>query len=360
MMLLDQYNIAIANQQITDDPVQREIISHLQRVADEIAITPRHKWFTLGRKKPVSGIYLYGPVGVGKTYLIDLFYNYVAEKKKARFHFHEFMQQVDDQLRRLQGQKDPLLRIAANLAKKIRLLCFDEFLVTDVAVAMILAELLQALYTHDIILIATSNTRPDDLYLNGVQRDRFLPAIELIKDHSQILVLDDRCDYRLGRTPLHQAYLWPLDQSAADSMIKQFSAISDSIEDNIEITVQNRQIPCLKYCHHAVWFQFDTLCNLPRSQLDYLEIASRFDTVFVSDIPQLSANDTVKTILLIQFIDVMYDRGIKLVLSAAVPIEQLYTEGEMNSSFKRTLSRLEEMQSMDYLQRHQRRKIQTF
>lgn len=360
MDLIAQYNASISSKEIIEDPTQREIILHLQRVADEIAATPRHKWFSLGRKKPVSGIYLYGPVGVGKTYLMDQFYKYVDEKHKSRFHFHQFMQQVDAQLRRLQGQKDPLRQIAANLAKKTRLLCFDEFLVNDVAVAMILSELLQALFKHDIILVATSNTRPDDLYLNGVQRDRFLPAIALIKEHCELLVLHDRCDYRLGRTPLHQAYLCPLDDAAKHSLTQQFEALSENVCDNIQLNIQNRQIPAVKCCERAVWFTFDTLCNFPRSQLDYLEIADRFDTVFVSDIPKLTVNDTVRAILLIKFIDVMYDRGIRLVVSAAVPLEELYVKGEMLPSFQRTQSRLAEMQSEDYLRRHQRRKIQSF
>ena len=360
MKLIEQYDSAIARGEITSDPLQRDVVSLLQGVADEIAATPRHSWFKLGRKKPVLGLYLHGPVGVGKTYLVDLFYQHVDEKQKSRFHFHQFMQQIDAQLRQIQGQKDPLLRIAAKLAKKTRLLCFDEFLVYDVADAMILSELIKALFAHDIILVATSNTAPDDLYLNGVQRDRFLPVIDLIKEHCHVFVLTDYCDYRLGRAPLHQAYVYPLDDAAKRCLTSQFATISNSgLTENVLLSVQNREIFCVKCSQHAVWFTFDVICNLPRSQLDYLEIADRFDTVFVSEIPILTQDNTTQALLLMNFIDVLYDRGIRLVVSAAVPIDQLYVTGEIRPRFQRTLSRMEEMQSKDYLHRHQRRHIQS-
>jgi cell division protein ZapE len=358
MMLIDEYDAAIARNDISNDPSQRDVIVNMQRVADELAAC-KASWFSAWRKKQVTGLYLFGPVGVGKTYLGDLFYQNVAEPHKSRFHFHHFMQQVDAQLRQLQGQKDPVRRIAANLAKTTRLLCFDEFMVYDVADAMILAELLQALFAHDVVLVATSNTRPDDLYLNGVHRERFLPAIGLIKQHCQVLSLAEHPDYRLGRATLQQAYLYPLDKASQQVLEEQFAAISSIVEEGVELSVQNRLIPCVKCSERAVWFKFDVICNLPRSQLDYLEIAERFDTLFVSDIPILTANDTVRIILLIHFIDVMYDRGIRLVISAAAAVEELYLKGEKYNAFQRTLSRLEEMQSADYSRRHQRRQVQS-
>lgn len=359
MTLLEAYNTAIANADITDDAAQRAVIVDLQRVADAIA-QPQRPWYIFGRKKPINGVYLHGPVGVGKTYLVDLFYQTIPDTHKARFHFHHFMQQIDSQLRRLQGQKDPVRRIAADLAKSTRLLCLDEFLVHDVADAMILSELLQALFAHDIVLIATANTAPDDLYWNGVQRARFLPAIALIKQHCQVLQLTNDHDYRLGRAPLGQAYLSPLDEAAHNALITQFDAIANKPVEGQELCVQHRLIPCVKYSGRTVWFKFDVICNMPRCQLDYLEIADRFDTVFVSDIPQLGEQDTVRAILLIHFIDVMYDRGIQLIISAAVPASLLYIKGAMQTSFKRTLSRLEEMHSADYLQRHEHRDVSNF
>lgn len=359
MTLIEQYNSAVEGGEIQDDAAQREVIVHLQRVADELTV-PKHVWFPWGQKKEVKGLYLCGPVGVGKTYLIDMFYQDVAEPRKSRFHFHHFMQQVDAQLRRLQGEKNPLKRIAANLAKTTKLLCFDEFLVHDVADAMILSELLQAILAQGVVLVASSNTAPDDLYKEGIQRNRFLPAIELIKQHCQVISLVEKRDYRLGREPLAQAYLSPLNKTTQQALTHQFSILATKVMDNVDITVQKRLIPCVKRGERAVWFKFDVICNMPRSQLDYLEIADRFDTIFVSDVPKLTNNDTVLTILLIHFIDVMYDRGIGLVISAEVPLEQLYVEGAMLEEFKRTLSRLEEMQSADYLRRHQRRKAQSF
>ena len=358
MKLMEEYDKAVARADSRDDPAQRFIVKYMQRVADGLAV-PRHPWYKGWRKQEVLGLYLYGPVGVGKTYLGDLFFQHVDERYKSRFHFHHFMQQIDAQLRRLQGQKDPLRRIAADLAKTTRLLCFDEFMVYDVADAMILAELLQALFAHNVVLVATSNIPPDDLYLNGPQRDRFLPAIELIKTHCQIVSVPKHADYRLGRPLLQQAYLYPLDDKAERELTQQFKAISGESVEGVELTVQNRLIPCVKCSDRAVWFKFDVICNLPRSQLDYLELAERFDTVFISDIPILTTDDTVRVILLIHFIDVMYDRGIRLVFSAAATIKQLYLSGEKFTSFQRTLSRLEEMQSEDYVRRHQRRQVKS-
>lgn len=354
MSLIKAYEERISVSDISDDPAQRTVILQMQRVAEELA-TSTSSWRNLWRKKPVHGLYLYGPVGVGKTYLGDLFYEYVPEKRKARFHFHQFMQQVDAQLRQLQGQKDPLKRIAAKVAESTRLLCFDEFMVYDVAHAMILAKLLQELFEHDVVLVATSNTKPDDLYPNGPQRERFLPAIELIKQHCYVDSIVQHADYRLGRAPKEQAYLCPLNEASEQALQRQFASVAGSIQEGGELTIQHRAIPFVMCTERAVWFQFDVICNLPRSQLDYLELADRFDRIIVSNIPKLSADDTMKVILLINFIDVMYDRGIRLVISAAVPLNELYVEGEMLSSFQRTLSRLEEMQSEDYARRHQRR-----
>ena len=359
MTLIEAYNAAVARDEIRDDHLQRTVIVDLQRVTDDLA-QPVRKWFNWGCKQAVTGLYLHGPVGVGKTYLVDMFYNGIEDKHKARFHFHHFMQQIDAQLRLLQGQKNPLKRIAADLAKSTRLLCLDEFLVHDVADAMILGELLKVLLEHGIVLVATANTQPDDLYLNGVHRERFLPAIELIKQHCQVLLLAEDRDYRLGRAPLLQAYLSPLNKAAVKSLTQQFSAIATNSAEGTEITVQNRLIPCVKCSDEAVWFTFDVICNVPRCQLDYLEIADRFDTVFVSDIPVLSPDDTVRAIMLIHFIDVMYDRGIHLIVSAEVIASRLYTSGAMLKSFQRTLSRLEEMQSIDYLKRHEHRNVSNF
>ncbi|WP_019215314.1 cell division protein ZapE [Legionella tunisiensis] len=357
MTVISQYEAGIASGDIQDDPMQRKVLLAMQRLAEDLQ-APKRTWFHRRYQQEIKGLYIHGPVGVGKSYLMDLFYQQIGERKKARFHFHHFMQQIDAQLRRLQGQKDPLRRIAADFSKRTRLLCFDEFLVHDVAYAMILAELLQAFFAQGIVLVATSNTCPDDLYLNGVQRARFLPAIALIKSRCEVISLGDKKDYRLGREPLQEAYLYPLGSATDKILNEQFTAIEQNSVSQGSLMVQTRDIPFVKCGERAIWFDFKVICNLPRSQLDYLEIADRFDTVFVSDIPVLTKNDTVYAILLIHFVDVMYDRGIRLIISAAVPLSQLYVQGEMKDSFKRTLSRLQEMQSVDYIRRHPRRRVQ--
>lgn len=347
MSLLELYEAAIARGEIHDSRQQREVLSLLQSLQKEVEGLKAFQKIWRKKTSP-RGIYLYGPVGVGKTYLMDLFYQALAIEQKKRFHFHHFMQQIDSELRELQGSKDPLLAIAAQFANTVQVLCLDEFLVNDVAQAMILAELLQALFKNGIVLIATSNTAPDDLYRNGVQRERFLPAIALIKTHCHLLSLDDHRDYRFEKDFLTSAYLYPLDNKTTKTLAQQFARYAEEVEGEGIITIQNRQIPFIKRGRRAIWFDFKIICNVPRSQLDYLEIAERFDTLFISDIPQLTPDDTIPVVLFIRLIDILYDRGTKLLISAEVPLEKLYLEGEMLTAFKRTRSRLQEMQSCDY------------
>ncbi len=347
MPLMDQYDEAIARGDIHDDELQRDVLESLQNVATALE-KRRHLWFGRRAKSSIKGVYLYGPVGAGKTFLMDLLYQNVDDRHKLRLHFHQFMQQIDAQLRQMQGHPDPVKFIAEQLAKTTRLLCLDEFLVQDVATAMVLTELAKVMFARGMVLVMTSNTRPDDLYPDGLQRVRFLPTIELIKQHCEVIDLTERRDYRLGRTPQAKAYLCPLNQQTQSLMVAQFDALSGEAVDQMPLSVQGRIIPIIKRREHAVWFKFDVICNLPRSQLDYLEIANRFTTVFVSDIPVLGVNDTVKALLLTHFIDVMYDRRVRLILSAAVPIDRLYLEGEVSVAFQRTRSRLQEMQSVDY------------
>lgn len=354
MNILQYYLSEVEQGKITDDPLQREVLTQMLRLEEEL-MHNKSSWLGWIRKGRIKGLYLYGSVGAGKTYLFDLFYEHINERKKARLHFHYFMQQIDSQLRRLQGISDPLRVIAREIAKKTRVLFFDEFLVHDVAHAMILAQLLQSLIKEGVIFLFTSNIRPDDLYLNGVHRDRFLPAIALIKNHCDVLLLNEKRDYRLGRKSFMNAYLYPLNQFTHELMENQFCEVTQDIAIDGTISLQNRIVPYFKCGNRSIWFDFSVLCNLPRSQLDYLELAEQYDNLFLSNIPLLTENHTSQVILFIHFIDVMYDRGIKVILSAEVPVDQLYIKGEMLQSFKRTLSRLIEMQSQDYLSRHPRR-----
>lgn len=347
MLLTEKYDAAIVRGDIYNDPLQREVLNILQGIADELN-KPRRFWFR--RKMGIKGLYLYGRVGAGKTFLMDLFYHAITNHQKVRVHFHEFMQQIDAQLRHLQGHPDPLKSIAAKIARITRVLCLDEFLVQDVATAMVLAELLKHLYAHGMVLILTSNTAPDDLYLNGLQRVRFIPAIALLKQHCDVVSLTEPRDYRLGHKPLMNAYLYPLNEETKMCMQQQFLSILNEDEIGFDaLIVQGRTISTIQHGDRVVWFNFDVICNLPRSQLDYLEIANRFNTVFVSDVPVLGSQDTVRALLLMHFIDVMYDRRVKVIISAEVPIDSLYVDGELHKAFQRTRSRLQEMQSEGYL-----------
>jgi cell division protein ZapE len=356
MTLIDHYEAAIHRGEINDDPLQRALLVYMDRLANDLK-KANGSWFSRIWKPHIQGLYIYGPVGAGKTYLVNLFYEHVEETRKARFHFHHFMQQIDAQLRRVQGQKDPLKQIAKKLAKSIRVLCFDEFFVHDVAFAMILAELLQALISQGVILVISSNTVPDELYKSGVHRKRFLPAIEAINKNCEVLNLNELRDYRIGREPMAQAYLYPLNEQTQKIMSGQFKRLAGEFTEHGFIMIQNREIPYLKCGARAIWFAFDVLCNLPRSQLDYLEIANKYDIVFISDVPLLTENHTLQTIMFIHLIDVLYDRGIHVIISAAVSVTELYVKGEMLETFKRTLSRLTEMQSRDYLIRHPKREV---
>lgn len=352
-MLKQAYESAIQTFDIEDDIHQRQILDRMIHLEEQLLMPG--KTFFWRRKPVVKGLYIYGPVGVGKTFLMDLFFENIAIPQKSRYHFHHFMQQMDAELRRLQGRKNPLHLIANELARTTSLLCFDEFLVHDVAEAMILGELLKALLEKNIILIATSNTSPDNLYLNGVHRDRFLPTIAMIKAHCDVLTLQSARDYRLGRALDFKTWFWPQNPENARLMAEQFNHPKEKIEGPGVITVQNRAIPFLKRRERAIWFDFKVICNSPRSQLDYLEISNRFDTVFLDNLPLLKEKDTLYVILLIHMVDVFYDRGIQLIVSAEGPLEALYTEGEMLEEFQRTFSRLKEMQSRDYHRRHPRR-----
>ncbi|KTD52157.1 ATPase [Legionella quinlivanii] len=354
MNLLEQYDLAIQTGDIENDPLQRDVLLLLEKLSTELGAPKKFSLFSRW-KAPLTGLYMYGSVGVGKTFLMDMFYENLSIKEKLRFHFHHFMQQVDKRLRALQGIKNPLQRIASDIARSTRVLCFDEFMVDDIAYAMILGELLQALFEQGIILVATSNSPPDKLYWKGVHRARFLPAIAAIKTHCQIIELRERRDYRLGRQKHVETYLYPLTPATQSLMEKQFVELDPNFQGAGALQIQNRDIPYLMKAKVQIWFDFRVICNLPRSQLDYLEIAEQFDTVFVSSIPRFSERDTIYAILFIHFIDVMYDRGIRLILSAEVPLSELYRSGEMAQPFKRTLSRLEEMQSEDYLQRRKGR-----
>ncbi len=350
MSLLEKYDLAVKGNDIQDDFSQRKIVNYL----DEILLKINHSksWYNVFCPPKIKGLYIMGPVGAGKTYLMDLFYENLTNTGKARFHFHHFMQQIDKKLRQLQGRANPVSIVVKQLAKQVKVLCLDEFLVNDVAYAMILAQLLKELFKRKIVLVVTTNTDVDSLYKDGVGRERFLPAIAQIKKNCDIVTIYSEHDYRIGRGEEIKTYFYPLNKSNNQQLNQQFQKIVQVADENGEVRILNRPIKFLKSGKSTIWFDFEDLCNVPRCQLDYLEIANKFDTVFISNIPVLSKNATIQALLFMHFIDVAYDRGLRLFLSAAVKVDDLYTAGELFVPFARTVSRLQEMQSMDYLRRH--------
>ena len=355
MTPLDYYQQQIASGEFQANPLQQQAIIYLQRIYDELINPqnrPRKKWlFKKSQQKPVKGVYLWGGVGIGKTWLMDTFY-YCLPEPKLRLHFHRFMQLVHQQLQTLQGETDPLKKIAKQFAKQTSIICLDEFLVHDITDAMILANLLDALFTENITLVTTANVAPDNLYHNGLQRGRFLPAISLLKKHLETVHLTSQTDYRLRTLEQAGTYFFPLNEHATKCMqtaFRKFTHDSEIISKPLEIN--NREIMTLGYSSDIVWFDFNTICNVPRSQLDYLEIAKYFSTVLISNVPQIKIEQDNIARYLINLVDVCYDTHVKLIISAEVAIDELYPTGRLSFEFKRTRSRLLEMQSLDYLQR---------
>ena len=298
-----------------------------------------------------KGLYFWGGVGRGKTFLMDAFYACLPYRRKRRIHFHNFMAEVHHELKLLAGEKDPLIALAGNIAKSTRLLCFDEFHVSDIADAMILGRLMEALFERGVVVITTSNYPPDGLYPNGLQRQNFLPAIALLKRELRVINVDGGNDYRMRakiRAPLYMVPANAESESSMNSMFERLSAGSQQAQSHIEI--QGRPISVKKLASNVIWFDFKALCGGPRAQDDYLEIAHRYSMVFISDIPRMTAEDAAEAQRFTWLVDVFYDNNVKLVASAAVPPAELYIDGVHASEFSRTASRLTEMQSRDYLE----------
>lgn len=347
MTLLESYEAAVFAKKIEDDSEQRYVLTQFQRLLDDLQ-KPKPR-FRFWMKPPViKGIYLYGPVGGGKTWLMDLFYHALPAHLCHRVHFHQFMQTIDAQLRQLQGQKNPIQLIYKRIAARISVLCLDEFIVQDITQASVLVELLSGLLEHGVVLVATSNTPPDELYLHGVNRERFLPAIAFIHEYCEILSLLNQKDYRLGHFLSPVTYVTPLGKVADETLLKVFHAQELTVQSQGEVCIQKRQIPYVYCGQHAIWFEFNILCQIPRCQLDYLELAEKYSHFFVSNVPALTEEDSTAVLLLMYLVDVLYDRRRVLVVSAEVPIDMLYTAGPMLTEFERTKSRLAEMQSVDY------------
>jgi len=295
------------------------------------------------------GVYMFGGVGRGKSFLMDCFFRAVPLTRKTRLHFHEFMREVHRELQDLKGTVNPLEELGKRIARRFRLICFDEFHIADVTDAMILHRLLQALFDNRVSIVTTSNFRPDDLYPNGLHRDRILPAIELLKAKLQVINVDAGTDYRQQTLQQVEMYHCPLGEAADAAMQAAFSRLAEARDEAPVMNIEHRELRSLRRAGGVVWFDFRTLCGGPRSQNDYLEIASRFHTVLLSNVPYMPLRMASEARRFTWLVDVLYDRRVKLILSAQVQPEALYTEGPLAHEFPRTVSRLREMQSAQFL-----------
>jgi len=299
--------------------------------------------------KPPRGLYFWGGVGRGKSFLMDAFYAAVPYRRKRRVHFHAFMQEMHGALKSHKLEADPLMKVAADIARKVRLLCFDEFHVSDIADAMILGRLFTGLFEQGVVVVTTSNYPPDGLYPNGLQRHLFLPTIEMLKKNLDVIEVDAGIDYRLRTLEQMDAFLVPADAQADARMQKDFESIAGTTGKAGTLTVLDREIPVRRLAPGVIWFDFDTLCKGNRSQNDYLELARQHHTLFLSGIPKLSAEQAAEARRFTWLIDVLYDHRVKFIASAEAIADELYITGTQAAEFKRTVSRLIEMRSRDYL-----------
>lgn len=335
------------------DPAQLRAIEALERCAAEWSHFKQRRSNALKKfinRLPIPrGVYMFGGVGRGKSFLMDCFFNAVPLRRKTRLHFHEFMREVHRELADMQGTVNPLDELGKRMAKRYRLLCFDEFHVADVTDAMILHRLLEAMNRYGIGMVTTSNFHPDGLYPDGLHRDRILPAIELLKQTMDVLNVDNGTDYRRRTLEQVKLYHTPLGADTEAEMQDAFSRLAEAHDEDPVLHIEAREIRAIRRAGGVVWFDFRTLCGGPRSQNDYLELASQFHTVLLSNVPHMPVNMASQARRFTWLVDVLYDRRVKLILSAAVPAEQLYTEGPLSHEFPRTVSRLNEMQSKEYL-----------
>lgn len=358
MTPLEKYRADLARPEFMPDAAQEQAVHALDDLYHRLVdAPPAAGWLARWRKpgrRAQTGLYMWGGVGRGKTYLMDVFFACLPFEQKRRMHFHRFMQKVHRQMRERQGEKNPLTRIAREFAERYRVLCFDEFFVTDITDAMILATLMETLLEQGVTLVATSNIEPDGLYRDGLQRARFLPAIELLKRHTQVLNVDGGNDYRLRVLAQAELYHCPLGEPAARFLAARFDALASEHGRHREqgnLLVEGRKIATVKATDDVVWFEFEAICDGPRSQNDYIEIAREFQTVLVANVERMGVGNDDRARRFINLVDEFYDRGVKLVLTAETPIEDLYAGGRLEFEFERTCSRLLEMQSQDYLAR---------
>ena len=370
----EQYRQDLEREGFQHDSSQEKAVEHLQRLYEALTSRPRPKPAAgaadsgikskmsgfFGRKSApsapaapaepdIKGLYFWGGVGRGKTWLVDTFHDSLPFDDKMRTHFHRFMQRVHKELEVHKGQKNPLTQVAAKLAGEARVICLDEFFVKDITDAMILGNLLDALFAQGVVLVTTSNIVPDELYKNGLQRDRFLPAIDLLNRHCEVVNVDAGIDYRMRTLTREEVFHTPPGDSADEALQESFVHLAGEPGEEETLRINGRALKARR-CHEGVvWFDFKTLCDGPRSQNDYIELSRQYHSVLISNVPVMGAAIEDQARRFINLVDEFYDRAVKLVMSAEAEPESLYSGGELAFEFERTVSRLQEMQSSEYL-----------
>lgn len=358
---IDQYQHDLQNSGFMPDSAQEIAINHLQALYEKLVEAENSKKqgrfakiaAKVQRKKvePIQGLYFWGGVGRGKTYLMDIFYESLPFERKMRVHFHRFMQRVHNELAELEGRPNPLVDVAKRFSDEARVICFDEFFVTDIGDAMILAGLMKELFANGVSLVCTSNIIPDGLYKDGLQRARFLPAIALVNEHTKVVNVDGGTDYRLRSLEQAELYHFPLDEGADKSLAASYGNLAlEAGSHGLSLDINGRKLNARQHSDDVVWFDFKELCDGPRSQNDYIELAREFHAVLVSDVPVMGGDTDDQARRFINMIDEFYDRNVKVIISAEAAIHELYRGGRLNFEFERTESRLLEMQSHEYLE----------
>ena len=344
------------------DAAQEQALGHFERLYEDLLGLERmDSWLVrlLAHRRVVRGLYLWGGVGRGKSFLMDAFHACAPLEHKRRQHFHRFMQEIHHRMRDLQGQEDPLSAIARDIARQVRLLCLDELQVTDITDAMVMRRLLEGLFEQGVVLVTTSNLHPDDLYKHGLQRSQFVPAIELLKQNLEVVNVDAGIDYRLRLLEQAGVYHHPLGPEAEAKLAHEFESIaSGDAETDVALEIEQRIIRARRVAAGAAWLEFRELCEGPRGQADYIELARRFHTILLSNVPQLRPSKLDAARRFTWLVDEFYDRRVKLVISAAAPAPELFAVGDAGDAFlrnlntafvERTVSRLIEMQTHEYL-----------
>lgn len=357
--MIDGFNAALSERGIEADPAQLVAAERLQKFYDELltlkaARRGRLRKLLVNPKLP-RGVWFWGGVGRGKSFLMDCFFAAVPYERKRRVHFHAFMREIHQALRSHRKKSDPLVKVAARIARKTRLMCFDEFHVSDIADAMILGRLMQALFEAGVVFCITSNYPPDGLYPNGLQRELFLPTIDLLMERLDVIEIDAGIDYRLRVLEQAEVFLVAEGEAAERAIERTFNAIAGGSGHSKPLTIFGRSLSVVHRAPGIVWFDFQVLCGGPRSQNDYLWLANRHHTLLVSNVPRMTAAMANEARRFTWLVDVLYDHRVKLILSAACATEDLYTEGVQSGEFRRTISRLIEMRSLEYLSSEHRR-----